>query len=439
MNLTYFLHLFLAFVNRFKLIIILSIVLGIVAFFLFRFLLPLIFGSKIEKVGVVGRYTPDTLPKYILSLVGSGLTKINDSGFPEPGLASSWETKDKGKTWDFKLKDGLTWQDGKKVVASDISYKFSDAQISYPDDKTVRFTLQNAFSPFPSVVSTPVFKKGLLGTGDWKVTNASVLGSFIDQLVLVNKNKERKILKFYPSEDRAKLAFKLGEVDEISEVFTAQPFESWKTVKLSERDNTGRVVAIFFNSKDPNLSEKTLRQALAYASKKDGFPGERAISPLSPASWAYNSQVKPYDYDIKRAKELLDDLPDKTRKNLSITLTTSQILLPEAEKIAENWKELGIKTEVKGFSGIPTDYQAFMAIFDIPEDPDQYSFWHSSQTSTNISKFSNPKIDKLLEDGRTELNFEERKKIYLDFQRFLVEDSPVIFLYHPVTYKVERK
>ena len=48
---------------------------------------------------------------------------------------------------------------------------------------------------------------------------------------------------------------------------------------------------------------------------------------------------------------------------------------------------------------------------------------HSNQTATNISNYQNPRIDKLLEDGRAELTLVERSKIYLDFQRFLLEDS----------------
>ncbi|MGB9637438.1 MAG: peptide-binding protein, partial [Microgenomates group bacterium] len=68
---------------------------------------------------------------------------------------------------------------------------------------------------------------------------------------------------------------------------------------------------------------------------------------------------------------------------------------------------------------------------------DQYSFWHSTQ-SNNLSGFKNFRIDKLLEDGRKTLAEEERKNIYFDFQRFLVEESPVVFLIHPTVYCVSR-
>lgn len=439
MNLKYLSRLLIAFFSRFKLVLIISIVLGILAFSFLRFILPIFVSTKVENIGIVGRYTPDSLPTSILKMISTGLTNLNAQGIPEPSLASSWETKDEGKTWTFDLRGDRFWQDGKKVEAGELIFKFSDAKVSTPNKKTIVFTLQNAFSPFPAVVSQPLFKKGLLGTGEWKVTKLTLVGNFVDQLVLVNKNREKKVLKFFPSEERAKLAFKLGSIDVISEVFTKEPFELWKTANLHPHQSVNRIVAIFFNTKEQNLSEKSLRQALAYAINKEDFEGERAISPIAETSWAYNPQVKPYDYDQKRANVLIDELPEKVRNKLSITLTTSPILLSEAEKVVKNWNDLGIKANVQGFSGIPTEFQAFMAIFDIPEDPDQYSFWHTSQTATNISKFSNPKIDKLLEDGRTELNFENRRKIYLDFQRFLAEDSPAIFLYHPITYRVERK
>jgi peptide/nickel transport system substrate-binding protein len=176
-----------------------------------------------------------------------------------------------------------------------------------------------------------------------------------------------------------------------------------------------------------------------YAIDKESFDGERAYGPLSPTSWAYNPQVKTYSYDKLRAKELVEELDEEQTKDLEIKLVTTPILLPTAERIAKYWEAIGVKTVLQVSSGIPADYQALLAVFEIPKDPDQYSIWHSTQISTNISNYQNPRIDKLLEDGRAELTIVERSKIYLDFQRFLVEDSPAAFLYHPVAYKIIRK
>ena len=135
----------------------------------------------------------------------------------------------------------------------------------------------------------------------------------------------------------------------------------------------------------------------------------------------------------------MKDLSKEVLNNLSLNIATTPVLLDEAEAIAKNWRDLGITVNVQVISSIPENFDAFLAILDIPRDPDQYSLWHSSQEASNISNYKNPRIDKLLEDGRTVTNESERKKIYLDFQRFLVEDSPAAFLYHPISYSVSRK
>jgi peptide/nickel transport system substrate-binding protein len=180
---------------------------------------------------------------------------------------------------------------------------------------------------------------------------------------------------------------------------------------------------------------KALRQALSYAIDKTSFAGPRALGPISPGSWAYNPLVKDYAYDVARARDLVENLETELRVNLA----TSPPLLGVAESIAVFWAELGVKTDVHVVSILPEEYDAFLAIYDVAHDPDQYALWHTTQTQINISKYSNPRIDKLLEDGRVELDFEERRRLYLDFQRFLLEDAPAVFLYHPMSYTITRK
>ena len=439
LTIRYFIRLLAAFIVRFRAIILLGAFLGGIAFLALRILGPSLLTRNTERVGMVGRYRAENLPGSVLSLIGNGLTKIKEDGTVAPDLASSWESPDGGQTWVFKLKDNIFWQDGKRVTSTSINYQFSDAQIERPDEKTLVFKLESAFAPFPYVVSKPTFSKGLLGTGEWRVTKATVSAGFIQRLVLVDKDGNRKIIKFYPTEERAKLGFKLGEIDILESIFNPEPFNEWGVVEVEKEVGNSRYVAVFFNTQDKLLGEKSFRQALAYAIKKDGFDGPRAVSPISPNSWAFNPQVKPYHYDSARAKELIDDLADELKENLTVSIVTTPALLSVAEAIAKDWAEVGVTGNVQVSSGVPTEYQTLLAIFDVGEDPDQYSIWHSTQTSTNISRYQTPRIDKLLEDGRVELNIEERKKIYLDFQRFLVEDSPAAFLYHPTNYTIKRK
>ena len=435
----YYLRLSTAFLSRFKGLMFVGVIIGFFVFLFLRFFFPIMAGVPVEYIGMTGRFHSDGMPNEILAMVSDGLTSLDEEGDAVGNLAETWETTDDGRTWVFQIRSGVKWHDGSEVTSNTIQYFFEDVEISRPDARTIVFKLDSPFAPFPIVVSRPTFKQGLLGTGVWRVKKISLAGAYVKKLELTN-GREKKVIKFYPTEEKTKTAFKLGEIDKIQDVINPTPFNEWNTVDISEEVNLGRYVGIFFNTEEGrSLSDKKLRQALSYSIDKNSFSSERAIGPISPSSWAYNPQIKSYDYDIEHAKELLSDFSDEALENLNINLSTTPTLLPIAESVASYWREIGVKTEVHVTPVLPTDYQAFLAIYDIPEDPDQYSTWHSTQLVTNISHLSNPRIDKLLEDGRLELGPDERKKIYLDFQRFLLEDAPAVFLYHPVNYTVNRK
>ena len=440
LNLRYIGRLTAAFFSRFKALILISIGVGVAFFFLLKYLIPTISEAQTLRIGMTGRFTLSTLPNSILTMIGDGLTKLNANGIVEPDLALSWETPDKGKTWIFTLKEGAVWQDGKKVVSSGINYQFSDLTIERPDPKTIIFKLQNPYSAFPSVVARPTFKSGLLGTGEYHVTKISMNGSVVEQLEMRNDKTEKITYRFYPTEEKTKLALELGQVDRITDIFEPKPLDTWQKMRVAKISSAGEYVGIFFNTQDKLLGEKNIRQALSYAINKKALGGERAISPVSIDSWAYNPQVKPYDYDLAKAKTMINDYMASAKlTEITVNLSTTPVLLGKAELIANSWEAVGVKVNLQVISQVPSDFQAFLAIFDIPDDPDQYSMWHSTQTATNITHYQNPRIDKLLEDGRSEINIEARKKIYLDFQRFLVEDSPAAFLYYPTTFTIGRK
>lgn len=438
----YWLSFTTAFIARFKGILFVGIIAGLFFFAFMQVIMPNLFPAQREYVGYTGRYHVEDLPNSILENIGDGLTSTTETGEVIANLAESWEVSDSGKQWEFKLKEGLTWHDGTPVTSETINYVFEDVQVERPDSSTIIFKLSTSFSPFPVAVSRPIFKKGLIGTGDWQVSKISFAGSFVEEIVVRNLvTDERKHLRFYPTQDRAKLAYKLGKVDKLVDILDPSPFDNgWNSTRVESQINTQRYVAVFFNNENGAFKENTrFRQALYYAIDKGSLSESRSLSPISPTSWAYNPQVKTYDYDVERAKGLLDDMSAEFLDNLEIKLDTTATLLPVAEKIEKYWEEIGINTTVQVVSALSPDYQAFLAIYDIPIDPDQYSTWHSTQISSNIANFSDPRIDKLLEDGRLETDLQERKKIYLDFQRFLLESAPAIFLYHPYSYTVVRE
>lgn len=432
----FYLKFLVALFKRFKLTIFLSVLLGIIIFVFLYYILPNINLLKTKRIGYTGRYTVNSLPLEISRLIGQGLVIVDSNSKILPSLAKSWDIEESGKKWVFKLNDNIFWQDKKRLSINDINYNFADVTLT-KDDNNITFTLREPYIPFIVLLEKPIFKKGLLGTGEWKVNHLSIKGEFIQKIEL-SKGKENQIIKFYPTEEQTKFALKIGEVDAINNVSSPAPFSDWNNVSIDEFINTSRVVVIFFNTQDPILSDKNLRLALNYSIDKSIYK-KRAISPINPQSFYFNPQVKSYNYDPIKAKQLIEDIKTNIPNDFEIKLISTPNLIDVADNISKMWREIGINSNVLISSIIPSDYQAFITIFDIPKDPDQYSLWHSTQTQSNITKYKNLRIDKLLEDGRVELNIDERKKIYLDFQRFLLEDSPAIFLFHPVWYNISRK
>ena len=318
--------------------------------------------------------------------------------------------------------------------------KFSDVALTIIDQKTIKFQLKEPFSPFPVILSRPIFKKGFIGTGSYKIKSIKRNGQILEKIVLApikDRNKPRKIFHFYPTEEAARIGFKLGEVNILQEIVRPEDLTDWRKINVKPEIKENRFVAVFFNTNDPKLGNKSNRQALAYAIKKDWEA--RALSSFNPNSWAYTDSVKPYSYDLQNAKKLLESETENGQGEPlnKIELSTFSSLLPIAEQIKKDWEELGVATRIKVINAPSSDYQALLATQEIPSDPDQYFFWHSTQI-TNIVNYKSPKLDKLLEDGRKELDQEKRKIIYHDFQKFLIEESPAVFLFHPTVYRLSK-
>ena len=442
----WFLHTFL---KRYFLVLSGGIVLGVAVFGL----VPLLTRSlsiirPTQNIGLVGRHTLTTLPKVVESKLSIGLTTVDSSGVISPGLADSWEISEDGKSYTFSINPSFTWHDRASIKSEDIGYNFKDAAVEYSDSTHLTIRLSDPFSPLPAVVSAPVLKKTksptkLIGVGSYQVTRFRRNGQILESITLTpadtTSSRPKINYLFYPTQAQAITAFKLGIVDQLEDITDPGELATWPTAVLDKRPQSDRYVAVFFNLTDPlfaGSSGEDLRLALSYATDKSRFDSAlRAISPIAATSWAFNPEVKKYDHDLTRAQELLkrtEKLPE------NITLSVVQAYLEVGEEIKKDWEELGLKVNLQISPDIPETFQALIVAQSIPVDPDQYHLWHSTQ-GTNLTHLNNPRIDKLLEDGRKTLDLKDRKKIYADFQRYLLEEAPAIFLFHPETYTITRK
>ncbi len=440
-----------ALTSKYSLFILAGAVLSVAAFFFAPHIISQLPPFRFTtKIGIVGRYSLTDLPTTVLEKISVGLTSVDEFGVPGPGLATSWEIADNGKTVIFTLDPTLHWHDGTKVVSSDIKYQFKDAVIEYPDSSHLVFKLKDPFAPLPTLLSKPVLnlktsrllsQTRVLGVGSYRLESFKTNGQLLELLTLspIDKRSRLPVLvyKFYATPQIARTAFKLGLISQIHEILEVGDLAEWPSATITSTASVSKFVAIFFNTEGAlfsGASGKSFRTALSYATNKSIFD-YRANGPVGPTSWAYYPEVKKYDYDLKRAQELLKKVEKKPE---TITLHTVPAYLSVAEQIKIDWERLGVKTDISVVTEIPSQFDALLIAQAIPKDPDQYNLWHSTQTSSNLTGLTSPRIDKLLEDGRKSYNQEERKKVYQDFQKYLVEEVPAIFLFYPKSFSISR-
>jgi peptide/nickel transport system substrate-binding protein len=217
-----------------------------------------------------------------------------------------------------------------------------------------------------------------------------------------------------------------------------------------------------FNLRDPRFADRAVRHAIAHAIDKreiiEGVLlglGQEAVGPYKPGTWWYTDQVRTFPYDPERAKRLLgeagwrdrdgDGILEKDGKPFRFTIRTNQgnvVRIQTAEIIQRRLRAVGIDVNihvVEWAAFINTfirkkDFEAIILGWGLGLDPDQYEIWHSSKTGPdqlNHVSYSNPEVDRLLEQGRRTFNRERRTAIYREFQRVLAEDQPLVFLYVP--------
>lgn len=400
-----------------------------------------------QVIGISGTYTIENLPDEVLTKISNGLLYINEKGQVIPLLAESWEEVEPGKEYRFQLKKDLLWNDGEAFLAKDVNYEFKETTKNIEGGLTLTFRLEKPLPIFPSFLTRPILKHPLVGVaGLYKVEKAKVKFGEVKELQLTPNKPELPIIiyKFYDTETKLINAYKLGEITQMqtSKKNVADNFSKWKNTTVEKNVDYTKVMTLFFNMDNPFLKEeRDVRHAIGMSVHEKEFTdlGDDAIGPIPPTSWAFQQPTKQYTYNPTLATKLLKKYTTGTEA-ASLTISTYYDYLGVADQIQENIQQTGLKTKVEVLeSGQPVNYDIFLAQMQIPQDPDQYYFWHSTQKRGNITNFKNVRIDKILEDGRDTYNVDTRKKLYADFQRILNDDMPAYFLYYPYVYTIRRK
>ena len=352
--------------------------------------------------------------------------------------------------------------------------------VQVKDDYTVEFKLEKVFAPImvnlamgilpehlfkgtegKKMAESPVNQKPV-GTGpmkfvEWKKGDSITLENNPDyKWGLFNKpyNLKTFIFKVVPDSNAAMAALENGEVD-----FADIDADSWdkftKLPNVQTFDYLGwGYQYIGYNFKEPLVQDKRVRQALTMAIDRESIVkdlkkghAQVAYTHGAPGRWDFNENVKKWPYDPAAAGKLLDEagwklgadgIREKNGKKLAITFTFSsgnKYLEQLSTVVQESWKKIGVdvKLESLKFEAIldklrKGTVQAFTLGWSLGVEPDSYSIWHSQGGFKWVINYSNPEIDKLLEEGRSVLDQGKRKEIYSKVQAILAEEQPYTWI-----------
>lgn len=447
--------------------------------------------------GLIG-YPRSVNPLYALSrdvdadlsrLVYSSLFQHDEAGRLAPDLAESLEISSDHKEYLIRIKDGVRFHNGERLTVDDIIFtvetiqnpdfhsplrsSLSLAVVEKVDDLTVKFKLNEPFSPFLDFLTFGIMPKRLwesvtpdgallsdlnlkpIGSGPYRFKSLvrSSAGDMKEYSLEANRDYYGEVpyltnfnFKFYPNYEEAIKALNAKQVLGISYL----PF-GWRSELLAQNSlnflemSQPRLVSLFFNqAKNTALASKDNRVALAAAINKEElianvFGGlyQPADSPILPSSWAYSEVITRYGYDPESARGKLSVGPFTA----VLTVVDTGLNTVVAAEIQHYLEEAGARITIKVISGEQAadiiknrDFEMLLYGQSLGGDPDVYAFWHSSQAGAsglNLSNYSSAEADKMLVGARATTNEAERLARYQKFQEIVTADLPAIFLFSP--------
>jgi len=453
----------------------------------------------------------------LVKLIYSGLVKYDKNGQIVPDLVKGYTINTEKNIYTFELKDNIFWHDNEPLTTDDIvftiesiknsEYKsplknsFNGIEINKINEKTVQFTLEKPFSPFLSILTIGIIPKHLwysipafgaslaelnikpIGSGPYmfqmlirdaagniKQYSLEPFTKYYDNQAFIKKLN----FKFYPDFQTGVEALENKNIEGL--IYLPKENKNIKNKKIDFRNlSFPQYTGIFFNPDNNELLEKIdFRKALDLSINKErvlneGINGDGQIihTPILPGLLGYNKELKNEQYNVDKAKEILEKLKyilpkekkfrikkgtEEEPEILSIKLSTVDQIenVKSLNIIKENWEAIGIKTELEIITKDKIkkvieerNYQAFLygEVININSGP--YPFWHSSQNQypgLNLSVLANKDIDEYLTTGReTNTNIEE-KELMIKFQKKLLELHFAIFLYNPTyIYPIAKK
>jgi peptide/nickel transport system substrate-binding protein len=446
--------------------------------------------------------TTHSISASLEELIFNRLVRINAKGEIEPDLAESWEISSDGLVYTFHLRKGVRFHDGRECTADDVKFTYDKIldpennspfrpslqlvdKLEAPDKYTFRITLKKPSAPFIYRLIREIAPKHLLEKADLKTCffNLHPIGTGPfrfkewgkDNQIILEYNPDyyegrpyldKIIVKTYPTSRDVWTALMRGEI-----AFTG--FIERDDYQILKDDPTFKAYAfaldcyyvMVYNLNDPILSDKNVREAIAYGidrksliERTEGGYGLECSGPFHPETLGFNPLVKPFEYNPQKSQELLreagwqdidnDGILEKNEEELELRVLVdarSDIYNTIIMVIRQQLQEIGMKIKVVLYNDdamlteeFLTQHQPQAHLKFLPGGfPENIVEDWCTKESNWIGKlwvYRNEEINKLINLGEIAQDKGKRKEIYQKIHQLIYADQPACFLYFPFVF-----
>jgi peptide/nickel transport system substrate-binding protein len=415
----------------------------------------------------------------VLENVYDTLVEPDENLEMQPSIAESWETSEDQLTWTFKIREGVKFSDGSELTAEDVAYSYNriiDEQLS----SSYRFSAVKsvkAIDPQTLEIKLSQPQPNLL----------AAVGGYAGMAIVSEDNVKSKDIKTNPigsgpfmvedfrSGDRIELVRNdeyWGDkppLDGVTFTFVKDPTVALQNLEggevqwtdnlppqqvssLMERDDltvesvpSSDYWYLALNQNRKPFDDVDVRRAIAFAIDREAIVkgakfGNATVNQTAiPEASSWYHEYAPYETDPEQAQQLLEDAGVS---DLSMELmVTSEYpeTVSAAQVIADQLSDVGIDVEIRELDFTTWldeqgkgNFDAFMLGWLGNIDPDEFYYaQHHSEGQFNFHGYSNPEVDQLLDDAKTETDTDERKQLYDQAAEIIVDDASYIYLYNP--------
>jgi 4-phytase/acid phosphatase/peptide/nickel transport system substrate-binding protein len=425
------------------------------------------------KVGVF-----DTAALTAASAIFDTLTYLDDKGEAQPKLAQSWTHSDDYKTWTFKLRPGVKFHDGTPFNAEAVKANFDRQKdpankcrcafyiafinnVQAPDELTVVYNLNDPALNLPALQTIPSSNNVMQSPTAWKTrgddynrnpvgTGPYVLKSWTagDRMVLEknpdywNKGRpylDRLVLKPLPDAQSRFASLQSGEADIVwDDEYDADSIQkAEKDPKLKVHTYVGSGAQVYaFNTKVAPFDDARVRQALVMAIDRKKMSqaitnglSRPASNPYGEGSWVKCKDDGALPNDIEKAKALLKDYGKPVDFKMLVTATPRGRTIGQV--LQQFWKQVGANMEIEQVDQATIVPRAFMRQFQLTPwrivdladpDPQMYANFRTG-SPVALANYSNPELDKLLENARVTADPAKRTEDYCAASRLINKEA----------------